>query len=451
MSESAFIILAGGSGTRFRSEKPKQLAMLAGKTILQHTLENVAACGAVKQIVLVSRGSILAEAEKIVADIKHPSIKIVEGGTNRLESTRAGLMAVDGPASTKVLLHDGVRPFIKHDVINACYSGLDIYDAVDVVIDSSDTLVEVNSEAIDTIGRIPRRETFRRGQTPQGFWLGKIRQVIDEVPNLATATFTDDCGMYLAARPEANIGLIDGDESNIKITHPMDLFIAEQLIMNGQTGAEAKAADVDVSAMNVVIFGDTSGLGQDARTYLEGLGAKVHGGSRGTGCDIAKVSDIAAVLESAAATGPIDAVINFAGILHIGKLAEIAPEDLEKVVQTNYMGALNIARLSLDYLKASKGQLMLVSSSSYYRGRKDYAVYSSSKAAVVNLTQALGEEWAPEEVRVNCIVPRRANTPMRHAAFPGEDPSTLLQPEEVSLQVLKLLKSPDSGVINHVY
>lgn len=451
MSASAFIILAGGSGTRFRSEKPKQLAMLAGKTILQHTLENVAACDSVKQIILVSRGTIMEEAQKIVADITHPSIKIVEGGSNRLESTRAGLMAVDGPAATKVLLHDGVRPFIKHEVINACYSGLDTYDAVDVVIPSADTLVEVNPEAVDTIGRIPRRETFRRGQTPQGFWLGKIRQVIDEVPDLATATFTDDCGMYLAARPEAAIGLIDGDESNIKITHPIDLFMAEQLIMNGQTGAQARASDVDVSAMNIVIFGASSGLGEDAQTYLEGLGATVHGASRGTGCDISRVDDVAAMLKDAAAKGPIDAVINFAGVLHIGKLAEIDPSDLERVVQTNYMGALNIARLSFDYLKASKGQLMLVSSSSYYRGRKDYAVYSSSKAAVVNLTQALCEEWAPDDVRVNCIVPRRANTPMRHAAFPGEDPSTLLQPEDVSLQVLKLLKSPDSGIINHVY
>jgi 2-C-methyl-D-erythritol 4-phosphate cytidylyltransferase len=425
--------------------------MLAGKTILQHTLENVATCDAIKQIILVSRGSILDEAKKIVADIAHPSIKIVEGGSNRLESTRAGLMAVEGPAATKVLLHDGVRPFIKHDVIRACYSGLDIYDAVDVVIPSADTLVEIDAEATDTIGRIPRRETFRRGQTPQGFWLGKIRQVIDEVPDLTSATFTDDCGMYLAARPEANIGLVDGAESNIKITHPIDLFMAEQLIMNGQTGAEVSASDVDVAAMNIVIFGASSGLGQDARTYLEGLGAIVHGGSRATGCDISKVADVATVLDSAAEKGPIDAVINFAGVLHIGKLAEIEPADLEKVVQTNYMGALHIARLSFDYLKASNGQLMLVSSSSYYRGRKDYAVYSSSKAAIVNLTQALCEEWAPDGVRVNCIVPRRANTPMRHAAFPGEDPSTLLQPEEVSLQVLKLLKSPDSGIINHVY
>ena len=110
-----------------------------------------------------------------------------------------------------------------------------------------------------------------------------------------------------------------------------------------------------------------------------------------------------------------------------------------------------MARLSHSFLKESKGQMVLVSSSSYYRGRKDYAVYSSSKAAVVNITQALSEEWGSDEIRVNCIVPRRANTPMRHAAFPGEDPVTLLAPEEVTDQLLQLLKSRETGAIAHVY
>jgi ribitol-5-phosphate 2-dehydrogenase (NADP+) / D-ribitol-5-phosphate cytidylyltransferase len=271
------------------------------------------------------------------------------------------------------------------------------------------------------------------------------------VPDLATASFTDDCGMYLAARPEASIGLIEGDESNIKITHPIDLFMAEQLMISGQTGGVVRALNVDVSAMNILIFGASSGLGADAKAHLERLGASVHGTSRTTGCDISRAHDVSTALAKAAAIGPIDAVINFAGILKIGKLSEMDPFDVQQVVQTNYTGALNIARLSYDYLKASKGQLILVSSSSYYRGRKDYAVYSSSKAAVVNLTQALAEEWSPDGVRVNCIVPRRANTPMRHAAFPGEDPDTLLLPKDVSTQVLKLIKSSDTGIINHVY
>ena len=168
-------------------------------------------------------------------------------------------------------------------------------------------------------------------------------------------------------------------------------------------------------------------------------------------CNISDANDVELALAKAAEAGPIDAVLNFAGVLHIGRLADIDPAVLHNVVQTNYVGSLNVARASFHYLKETSGQLMLVSSSSYYRGRKDYAAYSSSKAAVVNLTQALSEEWAQDNIRVNCIVPRRANTPMRHSAFPGEDRKTLLQPEEVTLQVVKLLKSNDTGIINHVY
>ena len=451
MTQSAFIILAGGAGERFGSDKPKQLAMLAGKSILEHTIENVASCKSVKQIVVVSRGDINDEVKSIASAITHVPVKIVEGGSSRLESTKAGLLAVEGPvATTKVLVHDGVRPFLSHDVINDCYDGLDKYDAVDVVISSADTLVRVSDSTPGTIGDIPPRENFRRGQTPQGFWLGDILQVIKELPDLIKSNFTDDCGLYLAARPEAKIGLIQGSESNIKVTHAIDLRIAEQLMLSGQAKDPAKNDDINLSSLNILIFGASSGLGEHLSARLQSLGAKVHGASRTTGCDIGITNDVSKTLEAASENGKIDAVINFSGVLHIGKLAEMAQDELDQVVQTNYVGALNIARLSHKYLKHSRGQLLLVSSSSYYRGRKDYAAYSSSKAAVVNLTQALAEESAPDNIRVNCIVPRRANTPMRRAAFPLEDSKLLIHPNDVSLGVLELLKTSTSGMISHV-
>jgi 2-C-methyl-D-erythritol 4-phosphate cytidylyltransferase len=452
VSQSSFIILAGGHGKRFYSDKPKQLAMLAGKPILKHTLDNVASCQSVKQIILVSRGSIMNEVKKIASTITRIPVKVVEGGSTRLESTKAGLLAVEGALeSTKVLIHDGVRPFISHDIINACYSGLDTYEAVDVVVPSADTIVKVSERYSDTIDYVPTRSTLRRGQTPQGFWLGKILQVINEISDLNASKFTDDCGIYLKAIPEAKIGLIEGSESNIKVTHQIDLSIAEQLMMSGQTVGLAKNNHLDLSALNILIFGASSGLGENAKKYLQELGVKVHDASRSTGCDIRNNDDVAKALRVASENKKIDAIINFSGILHVGKLAEISLEDLEKIVQTNYIGSLNVARLSYKYLKDSCGQLIFISSSSYYRGRKDYAAYSSSKAAVVNLTQAISEEWSPDKIRVNCIVPRRANTPMRHAAFPDEDPMTLLQPKVVSLELVKLLKTSDSGIIKHVY
>lgn len=452
MSGTAFIVLAAGSGTRFSAEKPKQLAMLAGKTILQHTLENIVSCPSVSQIILVSNPSILKTCVEIAQHLGGSRIKVVAGGSSRLESTLLGLRAIQGTSQTKVLIHDGVRPFLKHQVIDACYSQLDYYDAVDVVIPSADTIIKTEDGV--TISSIPPRATFRRGQTPQGFWLEKILSVLEELGNLEGASFTDDCGMYLSRRPDATIGLVHGDESNLKITYPLDLFIAEQLMMSGQVGKEA-ASSINLSSihkMNIVVFGDNSGLGKDAAQALRKIGASVYGISRSSGCDVGNYQQVANFLsDTATKCNQIDAILNFAGVLHVGKLAEIEYGDLMNVIQTNYTGSLNIARCAHEHLRKSSGQLILVSSSSYYKGRADYAAYSSSKSAIVNLTQALSEEWMEDGIRVNCVVPRRANTPMRRAAFPNEDESSLLKPEQVSLEVINLLKSNGSGGIRNVY
>ena len=89
----------------------------------------------------------------------------------------------------------------------------------------------------------------------------------------------------------------------------------------------------------------------------------------------------------------------------------------------------------------------MFTSSSYTRGRANYGVYSASKAAVVNLTQALAEEWAPDAVAVNCINPQRTRTPMRTAAFGEEPPTTLLEPEHVAQVSLRVLASDLTGQV----
>jgi 2-C-methyl-D-erythritol 4-phosphate cytidylyltransferase len=90
---------------------------------------------------------------------------------------------------------------------------------------------------------------------------------------------------------------------------------------------------------------------------------------------------------------------------------------------------------------------MLFASSSYTYGRALYSTYSASKAAVVNLTQALADEWSPAGIKVNCVNPERARTPMRVKAFGNEPPETLLDPEEVAWKALDILTGDTSGII----
>jgi len=91
--------------------------------------------------------------------------------------------------------------------------------------------------------------------------------------------------------------------------------------------------------------------------------------------------------------------------------------------------------------------LLLFTSSSHTRGRSGYSLYSSAKAAVVNLTQALADEWATDGVRVNCVNPERTATPMRTKAFGAEPQDSLLASETVAGTALDVLLSTWTGHI----
>jgi len=93
---------------------------------------------------------------------------------------------------------------------------------------------------------------------------------------------------------------------------------------------------------------------------------------------------------------------------------------------------------------------MLFASSSYTYGRAFYSTYSASKAAVVNLTQALADEWSSAGVKVNCVNPERARTPMRVKAFGIEPPNMLLDPDEVAWKALGIISGESSGIIYDV-
>ena len=146
-------------------------------------------------------------------------------------------------------------------------------------------------------------------------------------------------------------------------------------------------------------------------------------------------------------TGRIDFVVNTAGVLVRGELAETSEETIYSSTDINYLAPIFVAQEFFPHLAASCGSLLLFTSSSYTRGRSGYSLYSSAKAAIVNLTQALADEWASSGVRVNCVNPERTGTPMRTKAFGEEPPGTLLSSEEVARQSLDVLLSHLTGHI----
>jgi 2-C-methyl-D-erythritol 4-phosphate cytidylyltransferase len=141
----------------------------------------------------------------------------------------------------------------------------------------------------------------------------------------------------------------------------------------------------------------------------------------------------------------VDFVVNTAGVLPRGGLADTTEETIYNATEVNYLGPIFIAQEFYPCLAESHGSLLLFTSSSYTRGRSGYSLYSSAKAAVVNLTQALADEWAGSGVRVNCVNPERTGTPMRTKAFGEEPEGTLLASTEVARQSLDVLLSGQTG------
>jgi len=148
-----------------------------------------------------------------------------------------------------------------------------------------------------------------------------------------------------------------------------------------------------------------------------------------------------------AESGRIDFVVNTAAVLPRGNLLATSEETVYSATEINYLAPVFIAQEFFTPLQQTHGSMLFFTSSSYTRGRAGYSLYSSGKAAVVNLMQALADEWAADGVRINCINPERTATPMRLKAFGDEPSHTLLKSEDVARSSLDVLLGPDTGQI----
>jgi NAD(P)-dependent dehydrogenase (short-subunit alcohol dehydrogenase family) len=126
-------------------------------------------------------------------------------------------------------------------------------------------------------------------------------------------------------------------------------------------------------------------------------------------------------------------------------LEDASDDIVYETIDVNLVGCILIAQEALPYLRETSGQLLNFTSSSYTRGRGGYSLYSATKAAIVNFTQALADEWVPDGVRVNVVNPDRTRTPLRTKAFGNEPASTLLSANAVALASIDTLISSATG------
>jgi 2-C-methyl-D-erythritol 4-phosphate cytidylyltransferase len=446
------VVLAGGTGSRLGLDIPKQLVKVAGKTVLEHTVAILDDAPDVDEILVLMTAGYEQEAQDLLQTGRFAKVTaVVPGGQTRAETTQIALDTIKYD-ECKVLFHDAVRPLLSHRIIRECVNALRVHEAVDVAIRSPDTIIEVDSD--DNIRAIPPRASLRLGQTPQGFLLSTIRRAYEFARNDPDFVATDDCGVVHRYLPDVAIKVIEGSSDNMKITHPVDVFIVDKLFQLATQTAPAPRSDHEYAdelrGRTMVVFGGGSGIGADLVQLANAFGAEVFSFSRSqTGTHVEDPEHVRTALAKAyAKTGRIDYVVVTAGVLHTGPLADAAPASVDEAIGVNFLAPVNIAQASIEYLSRTRGQLLLYTSSSYTRGRANYALYSACKAAVVNLVQALADEWSPLGVRVNCMNPERTGTPMRTRAFGDEPQSSLLSSEAVAQASLDVLVSSLTG---HVF
>jgi 2-C-methyl-D-erythritol 4-phosphate cytidylyltransferase len=224
------VVLAGGSGDRFGTPVPKQLLLLAGRPMIEHSVAAFERAPGVDRILVVMAAGHADEVSTLLEAGGYGKLsKVIDGGPTRTESTRRAIAEL-GEDECDVLFHDAARPLVSQQTIAACAAALADHPAVGVAVPSSDTIAVVTDGVMTAI---PRRDSLARCQTPQGFRLSVIRrayQLADADPAFGELPATDDCGIVLRYLPELGVHVVPGSERNLKITYPRDLRIAEALL-----------------------------------------------------------------------------------------------------------------------------------------------------------------------------------------------------------------------------
>ncbi len=445
------VILAGGSGSRFGRDLPKQFLKVAGKKVIEHTIDVFEHNVHIDEIAVVTRQEFISDIEQMVVNNHYAKVrKILIGGKERYHSSLSAINAYTNDEDN-LIFHDAVRPLVNDRIINDCIEALKHYDAVDVAIPVADTIIQINEN--DCIRTIPTRSLLRSGQTPQCFKrsvINKAYQIALQDPNFVT---TDDCGVVRKYLPDTPVFVVKGEVFNMKITFKEDLFLVDKLFqLKSQEGSQEALTDRTKNQLKdkvLVVFGGSYGIGADVARIAKENGTKVYCFSRSmNNVDVSNIEQVEAALKQVYdAEGAIHYVVNTAGILVKEALASMEQERIENSVNVNILGIINVAKASHPYLCKTQGSLLAYTSSSYTRGRMMYSVYSATKAAVVNLVQALAEEWSNDKIRVNCINPERTKTPMRVSNFGNEPEDTLLKSETVAIASLNTLTSDFTGEV----
>jgi len=222
------IIVAAGSGSRMASDRPKQFLLLAGIPLIFHTLRPFEQCDSIHETIVVLPPESAAEFLDSAARFGVKKVtRVVPGGATRAESVKRGLTAVRATSAGIVAVHDGVRPFVSAAEISETVAAAKEHGAAILVAAATDTIKQVDDNRV--VKTLDRRE-LRRALTPQCFKYELLMRAFAQA-DLGDSSPTDDS--TLVEQIGAHVAIVEGSASNIKITTPEDLLIAESFLKSG--------------------------------------------------------------------------------------------------------------------------------------------------------------------------------------------------------------------------
>ncbi|AWL09108.1 2-C-methyl-D-erythritol 4-phosphate cytidylyltransferase [Aquirufa nivalisilvae] len=220
------IIVAGGTGQRMKSAVPKQFLLLQGKPILYHTLLQFKKAFADIELILVLPQNQFSTWHLLCQE--HPEIlqqcphHLVEGGATRFHSSQQGIQAIQENQQALVAIHDGVRPLVSITCIQQAYQHAEEHGNAVLAVSSKDSIRQWDNN--ENVYLPLDRTQIKLIQTPQIFEFSLLKRAFQQEYQ---DSFTDDASVVELLG--IDIHLVEGNYSNIKITTPEDLLIAEAL------------------------------------------------------------------------------------------------------------------------------------------------------------------------------------------------------------------------------
>ena len=220
------LIPAAGSGRRMGSDRNKLLLSLRGRSILAWTLIAAKAAQSIDWIGIIGQPEDWSAFKDIAADLGlTQQVHLIPGGTTRQESVYCGLKALPAGAD-RVLIHDGARCLATPALLDRCAAALLTCPGLIAAIPVKDTIKVVASESLQIAQTLDRRRLWA-AQTPQGFEVESLRRCHAEAEQQQLEV-TDDAALF--EHFGLPVQIVEGEDTNLKVTTPVDLAIAEYIL-----------------------------------------------------------------------------------------------------------------------------------------------------------------------------------------------------------------------------